>query len=121
MSEVIQYCKMLARSLHLSIATLSTKENIIIYIIQKHSLFILPLFEPFYGVIKFILQNGIPNITPLVTHCLSPSLCHSKHEPLTFLPSVCPYSMVSTCHHSKNFVSTYSKTVRHGGRVLALI
>ncbi len=34
----------------------------------------------------------------------------SHNQPLTFLPSVCPYSTVSTGHHSKKFVSTYSKT-----------
>jgi len=42
-------------------------------------------------------------------------------QPLSYLPSVCPYSTVSTGHHSKIFVSTYSKTLIHGGRVLAMI
>jgi hypothetical protein len=45
----------------------------------------------------------------------------AHNQPLTFLPSVCPYSMVTTGHHSKTFVSTYSKTLRHGGRSLTMI
>ena len=45
----------------------------------------------------------------------------SHNQPPTFLPSVCPYSTVSTGHHSKNFVSTYSKTLKHGSRSLTMI
>ncbi len=43
------------------------------------------------------------------------------NQPLTYLPSVCPYSIVSTGHHWKMFVNTYSKTLSHGGRALATI
>jgi hypothetical protein len=46
------------------------------------------------------------------------SIAHN--QPLTFLLSVCPYNTVGTSHHSKIFVSTCSKTLRHEGKVLAM-